>query len=81
MYLYRLLMVLAATMLFSNVVLAEQCAKTLMGEDCSKNQSGVSSHMRGNAVENARASKALQAAKRKAKKDAIAIGAVQKKKK
>lgn len=80
MQLYRQLMVLLATFLFSHVTLAAQCEKTLMGQDCSKNQSGVATHMRGNAVENARASKALQAAKRKAKKDAVSIGAVQKKK-
>lgn len=49
------------------------CQKTLMGENCESNGNGVSSHMRGNAVENAKAAKELKAAQVKAKKDAQAI--------
>ncbi len=51
-----------------------ECTKTLMGSDCATSGEGVATHMRGNAVENAKASKALQAAKRKAKAKAMAVG-------
>jgi len=49
------------------------CAKTLMGNDCAKEGSGVSSHMRGNAAANVKAAKALEAAKSKAKLKAKAV--------
>ncbi len=49
------------------------CEKTLMGSDCVKKSNGVSSHMRGNAVANAKAAKALKAAKVKAKAKAKAV--------
>ncbi len=58
----------------SNVSFAN-CEKTLMGKDCDSNGSGVASHMRGNAVANAKAAKELQLAKAKAKKEASAIAA------
>lgn len=51
---------------------ADDCAKTLMGNDCAKSN-GVSSHMRGNAAANAKAAKELKAAKAKAKAKAIAM--------
>jgi len=49
------------------------CKKTLMGSDCEAGAKGVSSHMRGNAVANAKASKELKAAQQKAKKQAKAL--------
>lgn len=49
------------------------CQKTLMGNDCEGSAKGVSSHMRGNAVANAKASKELKAAQQKAKKQAKAL--------
>ncbi len=52
---------------------AGECAKTLMGSDCAKQSSGVSSHMRGNAAANAKAAKALKAAQVKAKAKAKAV--------
>jgi hypothetical protein len=57
----------------NNVAYADSCAKTLMGNDCEANAKGVSSHMRGNAVENAEAAKQLKVAKAKAKAAAQAI--------
>ena len=59
--------------LFSANMAFAECKKTLMGVDCEANGKGVSSHMRGNAVENSKAAKELNAAKTKAKKDAKAI--------
>lgn len=72
------LMVLMS-MLLVNTAQAE-CTKTLMGNDCAPSEKGIAAHMRGNAVENAKASKALKEAKRKAKEKAIAIGKANKKK-
>lgn len=66
---------LALSAMLSTMVHAETCVNTLMGEDCQKSEKGVSSHMRGNAVENAKASKALKAAKRKAQKEATSMSA------
>lgn len=56
-----------------NTAYAADCGKTLMGSDCAKQVKGVSSHMRGNAVANAKAAKELKAAHRKAKAKAIAM--------
>lgn len=56
-----------------NTVYAADCEKTLMGSDCVKNEKGVSSHMRGNAVANASAAKALKLAQKKAKAKAVAM--------
>lgn len=64
--------------LFSANVAFAGCEKTLMGNDCESNAKGVSSHMRGNAVENAKASKELKAAHAKAKKAAKEIAKAQK---
>lgn len=61
----------------ANIAFAD-CQKTLMGSDCEANGNGVSSHMRGNAVENAKAAKELKAAQQKAKKDAKAIAEAKK---
>lgn len=69
--------VLLAGLFSANVAFAG-CEKTLMGSDCAKNAKGVSSHMRGNAVENANAAKELKAAQIKAKKAAKAIAEVKK---
>lgn len=52
---------------------AAGCEKTLMGNDCVKTEKGVSSHMRGNAVANANAAKALKLAQKKAKAKAVAM--------
>lgn len=49
------------------------CKKTLMGDDCDAAAKGVSSHMRGNAVANAKAAKELKAAQLKAKRKAKEI--------
>jgi hypothetical protein len=62
-----------AALSINNVAYADDCAKTLMGSDCDSNAKGVSSHMRGNAVENAKAAKELKEAQLKAKKEAKAI--------
>ena len=69
---FSILCVLAVSVLSVNMASAA-CVKTLMGVDCEKNVSGTSAHMRGNAVENAKAAKELKAAQLKAKKDAKAI--------
>lgn len=65
---------LLAVFTVSNVAFAS-CEKTLMGNDCESKGSGVASHMRGNAVANAKAAKELQLTKAKAKKEASAIAA------
>lgn len=57
----------------ANMAYAENCAKTLMGNDCETSAKGVSSHMRGNAVENAHAAQELKAAQAKAKQAAKAM--------
>ncbi len=72
------LMVLMSVFFVSTA--SAECAKTLMGSDCVANEKGVAAHMRGNAVENAKASKALKEAKRKAKEKAVAIGKANEKK-
>ncbi|PCI58109.1 MAG: hypothetical protein COB34_05655 [Methylophilaceae bacterium] len=64
--------------LFSANVAFAGCKKTLMGSDCESNGNGVSSHMRGNAVENTKAAKELKAAQIKARKAAKAIAKAQK---
>jgi hypothetical protein len=64
-------------LLTANVAAAGDCAKTLMGNDCETNAKGVSSHLRGNAVENAKAAKELKVTQAKAKKAASAIASVQ----
>jgi hypothetical protein len=74
------LYVVLATSLFATNVAFAECKKTLMGVDCEVNANGVSSHMRGNAVENAKAAKELKAAQAKAKRDAKAIAEAQTKK-
>lgn len=61
-----------------NVAVAGSCAKTLMGNNCEANGKGVSSHMRGNAVENAHAAHELKAAQTKAKKAAKEIATAKK---
>lgn len=71
-------LIVLASMFVVNAAYAE-CAVTLMGKDCDKNEGGTSAHMRGNAVENAHAAKALKAAKKKAKAKAVAIGKASKK--
>jgi hypothetical protein len=58
----------------SNLAFAN-CEKTLMGNDCESNSSGLATHMRGNAVANAKAAKELQLVKAQAKKEASAIAA------
>ena len=67
------LCVAIAVSVFSMNVAYAECAKTLMGKDCESHVSGTSSHMRGNAVENAKAAKELKAAQLKAKKEAKSI--------
>jgi len=52
---------------------AADCKKTLMGNDCIKHESGTSSHMRGDAVANAKAAKELKAAQEKAHAKAVAM--------
>jgi hypothetical protein len=64
--------VLVVSLLSVSVASAE-CQKTLMGSDCEAHASGTSAHMRGNAVENAKAAKELKAAQIKAKEEAKAI--------
>lgn len=77
---YNMSFLLLAGVLMGNIAYAaDHCAEILMGNQCEANESGISSHMRGNAVENAKASKELKEAKRKAKEKAIAIGAASKK--
>lgn len=56
-----------------NTAYAADCETTLMGSDCAKRVKGVSSHMRGNAVANAKAAKELKAAHKKAKAKAVAM--------
>ncbi len=73
------LYVVLATSLFATNAAFAECKKTLMGVDCEANAKGVSSHMRGNAVENAKAAKELKAAQAKAKRDAKAIAEAQSK--
>ncbi len=68
--------VLLAVLLITNVTYAENCAKTLMGNDCETSAKGVSSHMRGNAVENAHAAQELKAAQAKAKEAAKAMAKI-----
>jgi hypothetical protein len=64
---------------FSMNVAFADCQKTLMGADCEAHDDGTSSHMRGNAVENAKAAKELKAAQLKAKKEAKALAEANKK--
>jgi len=66
---------LVGTLMVNTAFAGDHCVKTLMGTQCEANESGTSSHMRGNAVENAKASKALKEAKAKAKAKAISVGA------
>lgn len=73
----RLSVALLVSVFSANIAFAD-CQKTLMGSDCEANSNGVSSHMRGNAVENAKATKELKAAQQKAKKDAKAIAEAKK---
>ncbi len=70
--------VLAVGVFSMNMAFAD-CQKTLMGMDCESHENGTSSHMRGNAVENAKAAKELQAAQLKAKKEAKALAKTNKK--
>jgi len=65
--------VLLVSVCLASSAFAGECAKTLMGSDCEKQSSGVSSHMRGNAAANAKAAKALKAAQSKARAKAKAI--------
>lgn len=74
---FKLSIALLVSVLSVNIALAD-CQKTLMGSDCEVNGDGVSSHMRGNAVENAKAAKELKEAQQKAKKDAKAIAEAKK---
>ncbi len=69
------LSVILLAMLSMGKVAFAGCEKTLMGNDCEANSSGVATHMRGNAVANAKAAKELQLAKAKAKQEASAIAA------
>jgi hypothetical protein len=69
--------VLLAGLFSVNAAFAD-CSKTLMGSDCEGNAKGVSSHMRGNAVENAKAAKELKEAHIKAKKAAKEIAKAKK---
>ena len=69
------LYVVLAVGVFSMNMAFAGCEKTLMGNDCEANSSGVATHMRGNAVANAKAAKELQLAKAKAKQEASAIAA------
>lgn len=73
----RLSVALLVSVLSVNIAFAD-CQKTLMGSDCESNGNGVASHMRGNAVENAKASKELKATQQKAKKEAKAIAEAKK---
>ena len=63
-------------LLMSNIAFAN-CAKTLMGNDCESVGKGVATHMRGDAVANAKAAKELKLAQAKAKKEASEIAAAQ----
>lgn len=65
--------VLFVVLSMANISYAESCAKTLMGNDCESSSKGVSSHMRGNAVENAHAAQELKVAQAKAKQAAKAM--------
>lgn len=56
-----------------NSAIAAECEKTLMGQDCAKKGNGVSSHMRGNAVANAKIVKELETARAVAKAKARAL--------
>lgn len=73
----RLSVTLLVCIFSANIAFAD-CQKTLMGSDCEANNNGVSSHMRGNAVENAKASKEIKATQQKAKKEAKAIAEAKK---
>lgn len=72
---FNLCLVMIVGVMLTNTAYAERCKKTLMGSDCVVSEKGTSSHMRGNAVENAKASNELKEAKRKAKAKAISVGA------
>jgi len=74
---FNLSVALLVSVFSANIAFAD-CQKTLMGSDCESNSNGLSSHMRGNAVENAKATKELKAAQEKAKKDAKAIAEAKK---
>lgn len=76
---FNLCLVMVLSVVLTNAAYAGNCKKTLMGSDCVTSEKGTSSHMRGNAVENAKASKELKEAKRKAKEKAVSIGAASKK--
>ena len=73
------LYVVLAVGLFSMNMAFAGCEKTLMGVDCEAHNDGTSSHMRGNAVENAKAAKELKEAQLKAKKEAKALAEANKK--
>jgi hypothetical protein len=73
------LSVILLAMLSMGKVAFAGCEKTLMGVDCEAHNDGTSSHMRGNAVENAKAAKELKEAQLKAKKEAKALAEANKK--
>lgn len=70
---YGLRFALAAGFLMVNTVHADDCVKTLMGNQCAVHEKGTSAHMRGNAVENAKASRELIEARRKAEATALRV--------
>lgn len=76
---YKWSLLLLAGALINTAYAGDDCVKTLMGSQCAVHDEGTSAHMRGNAVENAKASKALKEAKRKAKEKAVSVGAAAKK--
>lgn len=68
-------MALFSGVLLANVAVAGDCSQTLMGGGCGDTAEGLASHMRGNAVANAQASKELKAVTTRAKKQAADIAA------
>lgn len=72
------LLVLLSVVAMTNASAAD-CKKSLMGSECVKQEKGTSSHMRGNAVANAKAGKALKAVQEKAKAKAKAVAIKNKK--
>jgi len=74
---FKVVVLLVSAFAMSNA--HANCEKTLMGSDCAQVEQGTSSHMRGNAVANSKASKALKEAHEKGRKAAAKAAMLNKK--
>lgn len=70
-----LVTVLLSGFLFQANIATAGCQKTMMGSDCTQMESATASHMRENALDSAKAQKAVKEAMAQAKKEAKKVSA------